>query len=563
MNKSLKILVLITAIGALSAAGFYFFLRGSNQAHLRLIPKESSFVMSINMKSLWSKIDYPRLRKMSSYNHFVENLGRKDAFDLLAQIIHDPGESGIDFSSQAFLFGSRGRYRVESGGLVFAINDESKFEKLIRKTDTDGGIEKDEKYKYVKISDGLVLGWTKSAAAIYMNMDKDKALKKLDNLMVQEKKESIEADKRFQHFLEKEADAGLWINYKDIVGLAPIDIGKELLSQGDMDKAAINLFLNFEQNRFGLSMGVSYDDDAEISTVNVFQSKGVSEDHLSMISDDKVYAIAALSLNIKAFIESLSKDKEMRNSIAEMRNEMGLSQEDMETLITGELSFALVNFDDMIKEEGSTSSRPPLGSVQKNADIFHTVQYDDLEDEDPYSTYNELQFQPHYIPRRPSLPGMVFAISAKEPAALERLLKKMNVEKRDDGLYAMDNGLLMFYGVIAQNGLMVTNNLDLATQLLKKQKFKVPSGQYHALVTENPMAMWVDLNLSHYPEKLLTQMERNMGKGNFLTFKEAISKFTMLEMKGNAQSADLWLNMTDDKESSLMRILELVDEAEN
>jgi hypothetical protein len=74
--------------------------------------------------------------------------------------------------------------------------------------------------------------------------------------------------------------------------------------------------------------------------------------------------------------------------------------------------------------------------------------------------------------------------------------------------------------------------------------------------------MFLDLDLSHYPKKVMSKMEENMGKSQYNSFKDKMKSFKSFVIASNVSKSEAMLNMTEDKkQSSLMRIIEMIDEA--
>jgi len=85
MNNGIKIGLAVLGVGAAGAAGYYFFKMSGGSAHLKYVPKESAFVAMVNPKSLWTKVDYPRLKKMKAYDEFKKMLEKDDDLKFLTK----------------------------------------------------------------------------------------------------------------------------------------------------------------------------------------------------------------------------------------------------------------------------------------------------------------------------------------------------------------------------------------------------------------------------------------------------------------------------------------------
>ena len=586
MNNGIKIGLAVLGVGAAGAAGYYFFKMSGGSAHLKYVPKESAFVAMVNPKSLWTKVDYPRLKKMKAYDEFKKMLEKDDDLQIFNEIIEKPEESGLGLLSNMYMFGTMKNESMESGGMVMEVKNAEDFEKLVRKIDTKGGIEKDETYKHVVIDDEVILGWNKEAAVLLFNDDEDAVEKSLDNVMVQQKDESILAEPKFDAFRKNSSDAGIWVNYGEIIKMVGSNEVMDIAKDMGLEDAAMDVTLNFDNDKVVLKSEIAYSEENKDNQIDIFNEKGVSEEHLKTVSDDNVFGIVSASFNMKNLFEAMNKNKDMRQGLVDMRESLGLSKDDLMNLFTGEVTLSITDLAslfesqeeemmDLMDTAAAAPAYDPYSSNQGNRSIYSTVQYYDdgtyeqeiapdygYSDEGAYDPYMDPEYMPMYQPRPTPLPGMILSLSSKQPESIERIFKKQELPKDADGLYALQMGGYTVYAVITKHGLTVTNNHETAKTLAKKREFKVPNGDYKEVVTSSSAAMFLDLDLSHYPKKVMSKMEENMGKSQYNSFKDKMKSFKSFVIASNVSKSEAMLNMTEDKkQSSLMRIIEMIDEA--
>lgn len=585
MNNGIKIGLAVLGVGAAGAAGCYFYKMSGGSAHLKYVPKESAFVAMVNPKSLWSKIDYPRLKKIKAYDEFKKMLEKDDDLQIFNEIIEKPEECGVGLLSNMYMFGTMKNDDIENGGMVMEIKSAEDFEKLVRKIETEGGIEKDETYKHVVIDNEVILGWNKEAAVLLFNEDEDALEKSLDNVMVQQKDESILSEPKFDAFRKNAADAGIWVNYGEIIKMVGSDEVMDLAKDMGLEDAAMDVTLNFDNNKVVLKSEIAYSEENKDNQLNLFNEKGISEEHLKTVSDDNVFGIISASFNMKNLFEAMNKNKDMRQGLVDMRESMGLSKDDLMNLFTGEISLSITDLaslfesqDEQMNDIVDSAAAPvydPYSSNQGERSIYSTVQYYDdgayeqeiapdygYSDGGAYDPYMDPEYTPMYQPRPTPLPGMILSLSSKQPESIERIFKKQELTKDADGLYSLQMGGYTVYAVITKHGLSVTNNHETAKNLAKKREFKVPSGDYKEVVSSNSAAMFLDLDLDHYPKKVMSTMEENMGKSDFNNFKDKMKSFKSFVVTSNMSKSEAMINMTEDaKQSSLMRIIEMIDEA--
>ncbi len=579
MNKILKISLIVLGVGGLSAGTWYLMKRSGGSDQLKFIPKEATVVASVNFGSIYGKIDMARIKKLNLWEKFEKMVDKSDELAILSEVMRNPKESGINLTSNIWFFSMQEKRNRAAGGMVVPLNDEGDFEKLLRKSNTKGGVEKEDKYKYVKYNDNMLVGWANSTAIFYFNDDEDKLVKGLDNIMVMEKADCILSNELFADFKNESHDAGAWLNYAELVNLAGLGKDeKDMLSNYGVDNAAGNFSLDFGKNDIKLVMSNSFKDKEKSEEINIFNSSGLSDAHMQNMTPDEVFGLFSASVNIKKVLESVSKNKEIRNSLSEMREELGLSKDEFENLFTGEFSLAVVGFDALLGENPSESPADTSGSAEgtsmipNQAALFRTVQYDEPVQEDESMDYAPSEEESVYVPNenyttppdymplsRPMFPDLVFTISAKNPGNIERILKKNGSEKNDKGIYTINMGFIQGYAWLTRSAMVISTNLDVAEKMVKKGG-KTPAFKGAELAKSSPLCLWADLDFSHYPKKLQEKMKSGMGNNDYTDFKEAIEMFKGFSVTGDSKKMEANVNMVDSDKYSIMRLLEMVDD---
>lgn len=571
MNNIVKIALGVVGLGAVSAGTWYLMKKSGSSEQLKYIPANAMVVGSINLADLHSKVDMDKVKKTRMWKQMEKQLDRDEDMEVVSNIIKEPENSGIDFRSSVYFYATTGKRKMESGALVLALADDSKFEKIVRKANIKGTIKKETKYQYAKLEHSGIIGWNSNTAVIMSSDDEERLEKDLDNAMVQDKKDCILSNPLFDELKGSSGDCNVWVNFAEVMEMQNMgEDFNDMYEQMGLSDAMGMFTLTFEKNDVKLSSRFAAKDKAKLKEMNVFRSSGISESHYKTLSPDDVFGALSLSLDMPALFDRLSSVKGFKSSLADLTEELDMSRKDLENLFTGEISLALVGFDNMFPDAAPSDSS--VSATEKSGALFHTVQsYEQTPSDEeatiPYTDEPGSMEAPMIAPYQPyrspfaMLPDMVLSLSAKDPAVIERLLKKKGLEKNEDGFYALP-GMVPMFVMFTESGMSVTNSKSVAMRMKKKSAApKEFAGK--SVLTSSASALWMDLDLKHYPGKLRKQMKESMGSNDYRRFEMIFTQLDHLESSGKGTESNITLKMKDGEKSSLMRLLEMADDMDD
>ena len=265
MSKQKKILI----IAGLACAIILAFLlmskvrwSSSNSDGIKVIPKNTVGVAIIDLGSLYDKADVEELLELELVKDGLKFADQMSGDMPFNDIIKDPNESGIDLHSEIFIFSSvtiKEQYVCASIG----IDDEGKFNKLIKDLDNLGIIEfdikenKKEDYQYLvadNYGESFGLAWDNEALLFITSperrVDEDDIEDELERLMTLESEDRITDNDNFNDFYSDRTDICAWVSSDLVEDMVPASVSNAVMEEMS-DKL---------EDEFGIDIDLSFDD---------------------------------------------------------------------------------------------------------------------------------------------------------------------------------------------------------------------------------------------------------------------------------------------------------------
>lgn len=257
MKLSPKSLLLLVTVVAVFAS-----CKKSVPKQVKYIPKDATFVLGINTKSLYEKAGKGNISLDSVFNTFSKEAADPDVTKM-KNAIGDLKDAGLDLSEQIYLFvktgGSIMNGKSVSMATIALLKDASKFEAYLKKQKADVSIKKEAKYSYAALGNDFVAGWSSDVAIIsnvsggrnapgsYSSGEGTLSQAQLTTLFEQKDDESAGSISEFRDLVKESADAFFWYNSSSALDQVPM-LGMTKIS--DLFKDAYTAgTINFEDGK--------------------------------------------------------------------------------------------------------------------------------------------------------------------------------------------------------------------------------------------------------------------------------------------------------------------------
>jgi hypothetical protein len=537
MNKKTLIIVLAVVVAG-AAAGLYFFFRGSSK-HLRLIPGNAAFVATIDIKTLADKAEADgKLKETKFYKAFSKNEKTRGMSKLFAEVLKHPLNCGLNVFSKMYVFAETGNNNAFTMGSVIDVKNQDDFTKFVKGVEGVGKMVSDKKTYHLLMSNGDFMAWNEHGllvvgAASGADGEEQEAatLKAIDRLMTQDKKLSMADNKDFSRHPGKQ-DIDLYLNYEQLMKLNATS-GNPMISSMTQNYKGVYMTggITFENDKISFS-GKLHGDEKNIEKITYTKNKGVSDDAMKYVTNDKVQMLMSVNLDMQKLIAMFTADQGIRQNMEQTAKGMGLTLKELETIFSGELTIALADIADKTIKTYDYVLNEATGEMEM---------------------VQATAVQP--------MPVLTVNLGVGNKDAYNKLMKNLPVQPVEGvRTYPLMMLSSMAYHTENDYGINLTNDSAWAAALAKnKQLAGKPSAEVSKLATGNPAGFYMDLTLEHYPLSLRDYLKGMMGEKDFTDFKNFMSVFVDVQGYGGKENSSADIHLTKGEGNSLYRLLKQCD----
>lgn len=548
----------INALFAVAAAALLLVLSscGGAPEHLKTIPATTGAVISFNPSSIALKGDlssFKDSRIMSTLRTELET-AEPEAAKQMEELMSNPLSTGLSLLDDVYMFhhaeGEREQYMVLTAG----VSSEEKFKTWIEQVMTLGSQEYDldPKDGFTQLlipnseySQNPVMGWNSDKLVLVMPMVRsysepldEKLESALANIMNVSKEASVLSNSDFNSFYENRQDLSVWVsgNVLDKIPEAAAEVEKSL--GFTLPGNYLHYHTAFNDGELAMDMDWTLTDAAKKVMMRDGMMREPDTKVLAYHSGTPVAAIAFgtnLMQAYKAAMESMSRTEpgladqaKQVDGMVKMQTTYGLD----EILSAFDGDFALT-FSDLTVEEVTVTREEPVWVDDPTEYYGGRYEYQEVEvtETKPQpkatltATFNNQEFYDKLIALIPdpmkSAKGTVTELNLGEVTAFA----------------ALNNGLLV-----------ITTNGDVANSLKSGETPNpLASSDVGSFLASEPSALYLNLDLSTYPEGLSEQANRLAGETNPVVFETITSKLKALEYSGSATHSGLRLKLNSDE----------------
>ncbi len=459
-KTALLLLLIITAMSAQA------------QDLKQYIPSDATFVVSMDLANLDSKISFDKLKEFDFYKEgmkeFEKEMYRENKD--LAEAFKNPSAYGIDVMSESFMFGNISK---ESSlfGFVFNISDSKKFTKFFKETvvpEAKGAVMGMMGKFQTMTDDGATFAWNDKVGVLVGGMpngDGDKAVvdgfvkKVLDG----GPKSSIMADARFNRATKgRKSDMRMWMDYNWVMDMQMG--GSEMANVPGMEAVMTSMKELYKDSDYLVEL--NFNDGAVVMDSKMYMNQKASDmfgkmtegelnkNFFKYLPKDNLMGYFSLAMKTENFADG------MFQMFDPMIKEMGMTREAMEGMALGAVNSMGLEMDAKGLYEIISGDMVFAVTGMREFTIKKT-QYDD--------DFNKVEVEAQQM-----LPEVVAMMSYGREADLKKIVQ-MGVDagaltKVGDAFKVavpMDDLPMDMYLSMKDGILFITNNNELATGKLK------------------------------------------------------------------------------------------------
>jgi len=540
MSKGLIIGIISTVLIGGAAAAWYFF--SGSEKHLKLVPSDAMVVVTVDWGSLAKKAlaaDFKSSQWYIDMEEDAKTTGLSKEQIVMRDIMNNPTEVGVNVMSGVYFF-MQSRGEDMHSAIVFDVNDPNKFEATVKKFDDQLTVVLEKSYRYVNVGYDAVLAWNQDGGIFITNMTYDERYEDtwskpiMNEVFARTEDKCITANPEFATFKSKGGDASFFMNGSALAeGISKQESGMMSLgsTMPNNSEAYKNIFitgvLNFNDGNIAFDTEI-LGDNPEFQKTMIFAEKGVSEQHLKMMSNKDVLAFVSLNVDMNKFIDYLKGLPGVGNDLDQVLAQQGLTLEKIKAMFSGEFSFAL---------NGMEYKTPII-------DPEYAIFYDEA-------------------PEPEMTPVFTFNFSSNDKEGFKALFRKSIGEngytETPQGLFQVRMPYMIAFDVAETPvGFAVSNN-DALVAAIPQGGMGAPFAPAAELAQENALAAYWNMNVNSYSQDFTDYMKKSGGM-DYQAFSKYVEIFSELKMKGGLKQSHLEMNMATADINSFTLMVKQFDE---
>lgn len=353
----MKELKIIKSIGIIILGISALFLSSCSNSpeNLKTIPEEANIVSVIDVYSIIKKGKISEISELKFFKTFKKEIRNenKKVSKIIDNIIEDPTISGIDFTTDIFLYYINEAKDEKFVCLSAEINSEEKFaefiENILDKSEVEFDIEKEKNYSYTIVGNKMAIGWD-SNKVILLTAENLKSRENFDleieTLFGLKEKDQITAKEEFNKFYSNKKDISIWLStnlFEDNREFKKVE--KEI--DFDITDNYISAYLNFEDDK--ISLKTQFSPNSEIKKMldenNVWDNK--FNPQLLNYFPKQNYATASISLNPISYYNILEQEDGFEKFQSEFEEKTELDLKDLFKTIKGNAVYSLFGYENI------------------------------------------------------------------------------------------------------------------------------------------------------------------------------------------------------------------------
>ena len=521
-----------------------FFSSCSNQnEHIKLIPADSKFVISIDGNSLAQKGQIKKLKENATIKNLFKDFENNDKENaaFVKSLINTPAETGIDFNEKLYFY-TLINDRKSYTGLNFKIQDQEKYKSFISKLFAIGGkkieIKKEEKFNYVKVNRELIIAWKDkvgfSLAAMTYKAKKSLKEKFTEIIKETEPAKKLIANSKFQKFITSSKDINFWVSGKLIEEIPNYNMISGFIGDFGFEECNIQAFLSFNNDEinllYNLVPGEKY---AKLMKKYPMFKKGVNKDILKYIPN-KSYGCYAFSLNLENYFKFITELPAVKMYLpmaeAQFKQQFGTDIKSFISSFSGDL---VVNASDVTVKE-----------VERKRYDYEKREFVNKMVKEPSITFE----------------GIV-GFNNKE--LIEKIMKLIpeGFRTKVGNYYSIANGFINLYYGYNENSIMITNNKKAIENHTKTGLVEnindIAQGKEMA---SYPAYGYMNLNLKEYPKAIQEEISKGFGR-DFLKAEPILNNLKDISFKSSdANTFEVSLKFNTNGVNSLSTIVKTIED---
>jgi len=202
-----------------------FFLTSCSEtpSNLKVVPKEATFVSSIDVFSIATKSRLDKLSELQIVKETMVKIGGTNDHSKMGaffkKVMENPLGSGVDFTGDVYIFNTTGNLKNPTFGASILISNKNEFNSFITGLSTvyqkGIAITTENDVNFVRLEGDLHIGWDNDKAILLTTTDRslfDSIPLKIASLMKLKPENQIVSNEAFNTYHKNKKDLSVWVS---------------------------------------------------------------------------------------------------------------------------------------------------------------------------------------------------------------------------------------------------------------------------------------------------------------------------------------------------------------
>lgn len=327
--------------------------------HLKAIPANTAYVVSINTYALAQKADLKNTSSLKNFSDIMKSYSGKDSetSNLLDEFMKDPKSTGINFQQNLLLYSTdiNSSSVYATAELISSKKFEEFYTKLCTSLNTPYEIKEQKGYSVAYMDETPFIGWDKDKLVFITPeyfRDNESTLLIFDNLFNLPDDGQITTNEAFNKFYTNKKDIGFWMNFESIIGDQDFSYATAQFPY-DMKQTYLQYYLSFENNKVVLSGNFVPNEELRKIMDKFSSISSKLDERLLKYLPEQSYLAMSGATDTKELMKLMTEEKayaEMIQKVNKELSETGFTFEDIIGMLKGSFIASLhgmsfVNYD--------------------------------------------------------------------------------------------------------------------------------------------------------------------------------------------------------------------------
>jgi len=362
-----------------------------------LVPKNATFIFSINIPTIFKKINFKKLRESSAYIDKLRPYHMQNK--PFASVFANPEGCGVDIGKKMIFYIDVGNSKEEIYSASILPLKNSDFFKKMTEKELKKTAEERKFYKYLEIDERSLVAWNNDFAIFITSEESFHQFKILDLCFNKNTSKYFDSNPDFtDYFSHNNKDLVFWFNMSSYAKnqIFPLAQDRKTMDVKYLNDVIYYGNVDFLKGEIEIDLKAKWNKYLRNSIENIFDFTADSTVISNIPVDRKISFISQVSLNLTSLQNMILSDIKSKIKVRNALRKYGLLIEDISDVLSGDIG--LISYPDSTINKSSILLIFSVKDSKKLKNLLKVgmdMKYLEKVDEQTYSTKGTDSFLPY------------------------------------------------------------------------------------------------------------------------------------------------------------------------